>query len=290
MMTEFLRNDWLTRFTHSPFTCYTEVSARTTALATAHASNSPQNPKENLTQVATYTRRQLKQDKFITAAQTTGSWMEENRAAVAVAGVAVLVVIGIAIGGYLMYQARSEKAAAAFGAALKTYQSPIRPINAPPDPSTESYANAQERAQAANKAFLAVADQYSTTQDGRNARYYAGLTYEDLGQNASAEDSLKKAEGGSQDISNLAKVALASLYHSTGRDPQAITEYNDVIAHPSTTVPVNLGKLDLASFYESTGNMAEARKLWAQVKDADKTGAAGQIATEKLSGKTPPAQ
>jgi hypothetical protein len=36
--------------------------------------------------------------------------------------------------------------------------------------------------------------------------------------------------------------------------------------------------------------MAEARKLWAQVKDADKTGAAGQIATEKLSGKTAPAQ
>jgi hypothetical protein len=62
---------------------------------------------------------------------------------------------------------------------------------------------------------------------------------------------------------------------------------NDVIAHPSTTVPAVLGKLQLAGLYESAGNTAEARKIWAQVKDSDKTGTAGEIASEKLSGKTP---
>ena len=78
--------------------------------------------------MATYTRRELKQDKFITAAQSTGSWMEENRAAVAVAAVAVLVVIGIIIGGFMWNQARSEKAASAFGAVLGS----ITPIRALP--------------------------------------------------------------------------------------------------------------------------------------------------------------
>lgn len=216
--------------------------------------------------------------------------MDENRTAVAVAAVAVLVLVGIIIGGYSWYQGRSDKAANAFGVALKTYQSPIRPLNAPVDPTNESYSTAQERAQAANQEFVAAADKFGMTEGGRNARYYAGVTFAELGQNASAEAAFKNAESGSRDIGNLARVALASLYHSTGRDSQAIDELKDVMAHPSTTVPVNLGKLDLAALYESSGNMAEARKLWAQVKDADKTGAAGQIAAEKLSGKSAPAQ
>jgi hypothetical protein len=46
-----------------------------------------------------------------------------------------------------------------------------------------------------------------------------------------------------------------------------------------------MAKLQLASLYESAGNAAEARKIWAQVKDSDKTGAAGEIASDKLSGK-----
>ncbi len=35
----------------------------------------------------------------------------------------------------------------------------------------------------------------------------------------------------------------------------------------------------------STGKQDQARALWAKVKDADKTGMAGSIATQKLTGK-----
>lgn len=235
----------------------------------------------------TYTRHQLKQDKFVNAAASSVGWMEENRTRVAILAIIAIVLIGAAIGGFAIYSSRSESASIAFGAALKTYESQIRPQNAPNDPTTESYLSTQERAQAANKQFLAVADKYSMTPDGRNARYYAGVTYAELGKNAEAESTLKQvASGYSKDVAALAKLALVSLYHSTARDPQAISLCNDLIAHPTTTVPASLARLQLASIYEASGNLAEARKIWAQVKDADKTGAAGEIASEKLSGKS----
>jgi tetratricopeptide (TPR) repeat protein len=236
--------------------------------------------------VDTYTRHQLKQDKFVSAAATGVSWMEENRTRVVVLAIVGLFVVAAGIAGYNIYASRSESAAVAFGAALKTYQSPVRPANAPNDPTTESYASAQERAQTANKEFLAVADKYKFTPDGRNARYYAGITYAELNQNSAAESTLKQvASSYSHDVAALAKFALVSLYHSTSRDPEAIALCNQLIAHPTTTVPANTAKLQLASIYESTGNLAEARKIWAQIKDSDKTGAAGEIATEKLTGK-----
>jgi tetratricopeptide (TPR) repeat protein len=236
--------------------------------------------------VDTYTRHQLKQDKFATAAATGVSWIEENRTRVVVAAIIALFVVAAGIVGYNIYASRSESAAVAFGAALKTYQSPIRPANAPNDPTTESYSSAQERAQTANKEFLAVADKYNFTPDGRNARYYAGITYAELNQNSAAESTLKQvASSYSHDVAALAKFALVSLYHSTARDSDAIALCNELIAHPTATVPAYTAKLQLAAIYESGCNLAEARKIWAQIKDADKTGAAGEIATEKLTGK-----
>jgi predicted negative regulator of RcsB-dependent stress response len=53
---------------------------------------------------------------------------------------------------------------------------------------------------------------------------------------------------------------------------------------PSETVSANVAELDLANLYASTGKQDQARALWAKVKDADKDGAAGSIAAQKLSG------
>ena len=44
-----------------------------------------------------------------------------------------------------------------------------------------------------------------------------------------------------------------------------------------------MAKLDLADLYVAEGKQDQARKIWAEVKDSDKTGAAGQIAQEKLN-------
>jgi predicted negative regulator of RcsB-dependent stress response len=97
---------------------------------------------------------------------------------------------------------------------------------------------------------------------------------------------LKAAAGSwNRNLSNLAKLALAGLYHQTDRDAQAIDLYNALAAKPSETVPAAVAQLDLADLYAGTGKQDQAKALWAKVKDADKDGAAGGIASQKLSAK-----
>jgi len=46
-----------------------------------------------------------------------------------------------------------------------------------------------------------------------------------------------------------------------------------------------VAQLEMADLYVAQGKLDEARTLWAKVKDADKDGAAGSIASQKLGAK-----
>jgi predicted negative regulator of RcsB-dependent stress response len=61
--------------------------------------------------------------------------------------------------------------------------------------------------------------------------------------------------------------------------------YNALVAKPSETVSASVAQLDLADLYVTEGKQAQARAIWAKVKDADKDGAAGSIAAQKLAAK-----
>ena len=101
-----------------------------------------------------------------------------------------------------------------------------------------------------------------------------------------AETELKAAAGSwSGSLSSLAKFALAGFYHRSGRDAQAIDLYNALIAKPNDAVPVYTAQLALADLYSASGKTEQAKQIWAKVKDADKAGAAGSIAAEKLTAK-----
>ena len=233
----------------------------------------------------TQTRHALKQDKFVETTASGIDWLQENRGIVIKLGAVVVVVIALIVTGVIVYNNRSEQAEVAFGKAIDIYNTPLRQPGQPPIPNDTSYATAAERAKAANPLFVEVADHYGWFKAGANAEYFAGLTYIDLNQTASAEKELQKA-GGSHDtaLAALAKMALAGLYRQTGRQSQAADIYNQIIKSPTLTVPASSAKLELAGLYE-TSNPAAARKLYAEIKDQDKTGAAGQIAAQKLAGK-----
>ena len=132
--------------------------------------------------------------------------------------------------------------------------------------------------------FQAIADKYGMTPSGRNALYFAGLTEIEEGQNQQAEDTLKKV-GDSWDssLAGLAKIALAGLYRSTGRDQQAIDIYNQLTAKPTATVPSGLAQLQLGRPVYAEGKTEEAKKVYASLKDKDAKGPAGAIAAEKLN-------
>ncbi len=230
------------------------------------------------------TKAALKQDQFVTTTANGLEWAKENRKSVIttvsllLAAIVVVVVIGV------IFSSRSQAAQVAFGDAMNTYETPIAIAGQPTAPGTKTFASVAERAKAANAQFLAVANQYGSTKDGKNALYFAGLTYMEQGQNQSAEDTLKKVAGGwNHELGSLADLALADLYRQTGRDQQAVDIYNQLTAKPTDAVPAGLAQIQLAELYTAQGKADQAHKIYAELKDKDAKGAAGALAAEKLN-------
>jgi predicted negative regulator of RcsB-dependent stress response len=234
--------------------------------------------------VDTQTRHALKQDRFAVATAGSVSWVTEHRSGVLLWLVTGIVVIALVVGGLVFWNLQSSAAETALGAALDTYSAPLNQPGAPAEAG--SYASASDRAKAANQQFLDVAHKFGFLPEGAKAHYFAGVTYQDLGQTGSAETELKSAAGSwDSSLSSLAKLALSGLYHQTGRDPQAIDLYNELAKKPTVTVPAGVAQLDLANLYVDEGKPDQARIIWAKIKDADKEGMAGSIASQKLAGK-----
>ncbi len=226
------------------------------------------------------TRHALKQDKFAAATQTGLSWIEIHRAQVIRASVAAVVVLAAIIAGGVFYQRQSAAAAVALGQALEVYNASLRQ---PGEPDDGSYKSTAERAQAANKLFAEAASKYGSFEAGKTAQYFVGLTDIDLGKTADAETSLRQvASSYNKDLAALAKVALANLYIQTGKSPQAIDLYKQLIAKPTDTVPASAAQLQLAAIYEKT-DPQQAKQIYAVLKDKDKSTAAGEIAAKKLN-------
>jgi tetratricopeptide (TPR) repeat protein len=234
--------------------------------------------------VDSQTRHALKQDKFVETTQLGVSWVGEHRAAVIRYSIAVVVVLALVIAGLVYYNQRQAAAETALGSALDVYGAPLAQPGQPAEKGV--YATAADRAKVANQQFVAVASQFGWLPEGAKAHYFAGLTYQQLGQTANAESELKKAAGAwSGSLASLAKFALAGFYHETGRDGQAIPLYNELIAKPTSAVPAYTAQLALADLYAASGKTDQARQIWAKIKDGDKAGPAGSIATEKLNAK-----
>lgn len=230
----------------------------------------------------TQTRHALKGDKFAEATKTGVSWVSGHREGVVRWVVSAVVVLVLAAALLIFWNIRSSAADSALGAAFDTYTSPLAIPGAPPQKGV--YATANERAKASNQQFVAITQQYGWMPQGARARYFAGVTYADLGQTGQAETALKSAaDSWNRNLANLARLALAGLYHQTGRDNEATTLYNELASKPSVTVPATVAQLDLADLYAAAGKKDQARALWAKVKDADKDGMAGSIAAQKLA-------
>jgi tetratricopeptide (TPR) repeat protein len=241
-------------------------------------------PKGNKKQVDQQTRKALKHDQFVDTTTHGLEWAKENRRSVIATSIIVAAAILIAVVGVLVYNSRASQASVAFGEAMQAYQTPLAAPGQQIPPGVKTFPTVAERAKAANQLFMGVADKYGMTPDGRTARYFAGLTYMEQGQNASAESTLKQvASGWNGDLAALAKLSLAQLYRQTNRDSQAIDLYNELTAKPTTTVPAGLAQLQLAELYESQGKPELAKKIYAQLKDKDAKGPAGMMAAQKLN-------
>ncbi len=230
-----------------------------------------------------YTKRQLKENRLKTSAAEAVHWTEEHRRSLIIGTIALVVVIGAGIGGWALIQHQDDKANVEVGEALQTLGAPILAPGQPAPAGYESFNSLKDRAVAARKKFLAIADHYSHTEAGKYSRYMAAVTAVDAGDNVAAESELKDlASSRDRNTASLAKFSLASLYRNTGKNPEAIQIYKELAEKPSETVPKDTAQLELAGLYEVT-QPAEAVKLYESIQKADPKSAAAQIAGDRLA-------
>ena len=231
-----------------------------------------------------YTRRQLKEDKFAETAQGAFHWADEHRQTIIWAILAVAIIAVAAVSLFAWNGRQTERANVALSKALQTLNAPVRPAAAPADPNNKSFTSIAERGKAAEQELKAVADQYSHTKPGKLARYMAGAAAMQAGDNKAAEQELKAvADSGDQNVSALAKLALASLYRSTNRSADAAKIYKDLSDHPTDTVSKAQAQLQLADLYSAT-DPKEAANIYQQIQKESPNSAAAQIAGSKLAG------
>lgn len=230
----------------------------------------------------TQTRHALKKDKFASAAVSGASWVGEHRTGVVRWVVSTAVVVVLAVTALVWWNVRTTAADLALGQAIDLYVTPLAQPGEPPEKNV--YTTSQARATEANREFVAVAHDFRWLPEAAKAHYFAGVSDIDLGQNGAAETELSlAARSWDRNLANLAKYALAGLYHQTNRDSQAIDLYNQLIAKPSETVSASVAQLALADLYVAEGKRDEARALWAKIKAVDADSAAGTIAQQKLT-------
>jgi tetratricopeptide (TPR) repeat protein len=233
------------------------------------------------------TRHQLKQDKFsrttIQVAEKTVHWTVDHKNKLIVASVLIVVLVAAALGSWYYLERQDEKASADFGKATLVLDTPVRPPGMPPQPEYPSYASSKERATDARKQFQAVIDKYPHTRAADFSHYFLGVTAASVGDNATGERELKTVAGyHNEDLSALAKLALAGVYRNTNRTKDAIDLYKQLIDKPTRTVGKTAAEMELAQTYEAAGLTVEAKKQYEQIqKDAPQSQAA-QLASAKL--------
>jgi len=234
------------------------------------------------------TRHQLKQDAFsrvtIGAAEKTAHWSVEHRNTLTVAGIAVAVIAVVVLGGWYYLSTQDEKAGFDLSLAVRTLDTPLRAAGTPAQPDSPSYASVKERAEAGKKQFQAIVDKYPHTRTADMARYFLGVTSESAGDNAGAENNFKAvASTGNKELASVAKLALAALYSNTNRTKDAVTLYQELINHPTTSVSKVTAELQLAELYQTSNQPLDAKRLYEQVKKDNPGADAVQIATQKLA-------
>jgi predicted negative regulator of RcsB-dependent stress response len=230
--------------------------------------------------VRTEVRHRLKEDPFAEGTREIWEWLLDHRNNI----VGGIVVAAIIIAGYLAWwyhsQNREQQGSLELAQAVRTMNAPL---GAAAMPGQESYANAQARAQAAQKKLESIARNYSSTTSGRMAAYYLGIEDLNSGDSAAAEKQLKQVAGFSdKGIASLAKLALASLYVSTGKPDQAVPLCDDLIAHPTGTVSKSEAQLQLAQAYQAK-QPEEAIKIYRQLQVDDPSSPVASIAMNRMA-------
>jgi tetratricopeptide (TPR) repeat protein len=208
------------------------------------------------------TRKQIKQDQFVSLVDRGAHWMGQNwrQAALGLGGAVALAVLYWGVS--LLVAARGEAAATALSRALDTYNAPVGA--AAKADATLRFATDTERLDAADAAFKAVSSKFWLTPPARYAKLYIARIAADRGDTATAARLLGElaSRRSSSPIVRLATLDLVRLRIAKGEGQQLAGDLEAMVAGKDPRLPRDLALFELAQMWEREGKPAEAAELY----------------------------
>jgi predicted negative regulator of RcsB-dependent stress response len=203
------------------------------------------------------TRKELKTDKFAKEVEHTLDFLGEHRQQTVRYGSIGLAVLLLAVGGYFYRQHERNVRQETLRSALRIEEANVGQGS----PGSLTFPTVEEKDRAAQKAFTELATRFSSSSEGILARYYLGVNAADKGKLDEAVKNFREvADSSEKGYASLAKLALAQIYQSQGKLPDAEKLLRSVIDHPTVLVSKEEATIALARLIAPT-RPDEARKL-----------------------------
>jgi len=223
--------------------------------------------------LARLTRHELKEDRIKTTFEHYQDFAKEHYREIILVVVMSLVVVGMVVGLRMLIDRQEAQANAQLGEALDTFHAYVG--TAAPGTlgaDAQSFPTAREKYNKALSQFSVMVDVkgylrlFPEQKAVRIARYHVGLCQAELGDEAGAIKTLTQVTGDRDpDIASLARYSLAEQLAKTGKLADAIKLYEDLVDHPTLTVPKATAELALADALR-TSQPAQARQRYQQMQ------------------------
>ena len=204
------------------------------------------------------TRKELKTDKFAQEVGHSVEFVAEHRQQLIRFGGIALAVVVLALVVYGFMQYRKGVREDELRAALRVQEASV---GQPGNEGMLSYPTQEEKNKAMVKAFTDFVNKYDGTDEGAVAHYYLGSVAAGSGNLSEAEKQFRTvADSGNKNYASLAKLSLATIYQSQGKQSDGENLLRGLVDKPTAFVSKEQATIALAR-YVAPKNPGEARKL-----------------------------
>lgn len=189
----------------------------------------------------------------------TSAWVRDRSRPIMKWLIIVGVVVAVGAMTWWLISRRAANAGEAMARAMAVHQAMV--ANPIPNlaPGDVAFTSEDEKHRKAYEAFMQAANDYPS-YNGDLGRYFAA-THQLHFEADKAEATLKELSEKDSDVGAQARLALAERYEATGKNDEAIAEYQKLKARPGA-VPPALIDVSMARVYEAMGKTREAADLY----------------------------
>ncbi len=206
------------------------------------------------------TREELKErvrhDAFTDTVSNVVSYSSANRQKLIRYG--IIAALALIIAGFAIWfsQYRSSVRRAELSSAFDILDTPV----GSPGANGKSSSTAEEKTKASQKALNDIVAKDAGTREGYIAQYYLGTIKAQSQDSKGAESDLMTVANSRNEVSSLAKIALAQLYITQSKRPQAENLLREIVNKPTDLVSKAQAQILLAQVLQGS-NPREAQKL-----------------------------